>query len=238
MLRARGLTAGYGDVQVLRGVDIDVAPGEIVALVGANGAGKSTLLKCISGLLAPSAGAIQLDGRPIAGLPPARIVRLGIAHVPEGRQIFSRLTVADNLMLGAYSAFPGLTREELAARRAEVCEIFPALSRRLAHEASLLSGGQQQMLAIARGLMARPRLLLLDEPSLGLAPMVVREIFRIVRTINREEGVSVLLVEQNAAIALALADHAYLLETGRVVMSGVAAELGRDESIRRSYLGY
>ena len=236
MLSARGLTAGYGDVQVLRGVDLDVAAGEIVALVGANGAGKSTLLKCISGLLAPSAGAIRLDGRPIAGLPPARIVRLGIAHVPEGRQIFSRLSVGDNLMLGAYSARPRLTREELAARRAEVCKIFPALSPRLADEASLLSGGQQQMLAIARGLMARPRLLLLDEPSLGLAPVLVAEIFAVLRDL-RTAGVGLLMVEQNARLSLAIADRGYVLETGRVALAGTGRELARMPEVIHRYLG-
>ena len=236
MLSARGLTAGYGDVQVLRGIDIDVAPGEIVALVGANGAGKSTLLKCLSGLLAPPAGTILLDGRSIAGLPPARIVRLGIAHVPEGRQIFSRLTVADNLMLGAYSGFPRLTREQLAARRTEVCEIFPALSSRLTDEASLLSGGQQQMLAIARGLMARPRLLLLDEPSLGLAPVLVAEIFAVLRGL-RAAGVGLLIVEQNARLSLAIADRGYVLETGRIALAGTGRELARMPEVVHRYLG-
>ena len=204
MLAIRGLAAGYADVQVLRGVDLDVAPGEIVALVGANGAGKSTLLRCVSGLVAPSAGRIQLDGRPIAGLPPAEIVRLGISHVPEGRQIFSRLTVADNLMLGAYSALHRLRRADVAARIAEVCATFPALTARLGDEASLLSGGQQQMLAIARGLMTRPRLLLLDEPSLGLAPVLVAEIFAVLRTL-RSAGAGLLIVEQNARLSLAFA---------------------------------
>ena len=236
MLSARGLTAGYGDVQVLRGIDLDVAPGEIVALVGANGAGKSTLLKCISGLLAPSGGAIRLEGRSLAGLPPARIVRLGIAHVPEGRQIFSRLTVGDNLMLGAYSALRRLTRGELAARRAEVCKIFPALAPRLADEASLLSGGQQQMLAIARGLMARPRLLLLDEPSLGLAPVLVAEIFAVLRDL-RAGGVGLLIVEQNARLSLAIADRGYVLETGRIALAGTGRELARMPEVIHRYLG-
>ncbi|HKX19987.1 MAG TPA: ABC transporter ATP-binding protein [bacterium] len=236
MLSTRGLAAGYGDVQVLRGVDLDVATGEIVALVGANGAGKSTLLKCISGLLAPSAGTIRLDGRSIAGLPPARIVRLGIAHVPEGRQIFSRLTVGDNLMLGAYSALSRRTREELAARRAEVCKIFPALAPRLAVEASVLSGGQQQMLAIARGLMARPRLLLLDEPSLGLAPVLVAEIFAVLRDL-RAAGVGLLIVEQNARLSLSIADRGYVLETGRIALGGTGRELARMPEVVHRYLG-
>ncbi|HEV2439273.1 MAG TPA: ABC transporter ATP-binding protein [bacterium] len=236
MLAVRGLTAGYGDVEVLRAVDLDVAPGEIVALVGANGAGKSTLLKCISGLLAPAAGTIQLDGHSIGGLPPARIVRLGIAHVPEGRQIFSRLTVADNLMLGAYSGLRDLTREGLAARTAEVCGIFPALLPRLAQEASLLSGGQQQMLAVARGLMARPRLLMLDEPSLGLAPVLTAEIFAILRDL-RTAGVGLLIVEQNARMSLAIADRGYVLETGRVVLAGTGRDLARTPEVIHRYLG-
>jgi branched-chain amino acid transport system ATP-binding protein len=236
MLAVRGLTAGYGDAQVLRAVDLDVAPGEIVALVGANGAGKSTLLKCISGLLAPAAGTIELDGRAIAGLPPARIVPLGIAHVPEGRQIFSRLSVADNLMLGAYSVLGRLTREDLAARTAEVCGVFPALAPRLAEEASLLSGGQQQMLAIARGLMAHPRLLLLDEPSLGLAPVLVAEIFGVLRRL-REAGAGLLIVEQNARLSLAIADRGYVLETGRIVLAGTGRDLARNPEVIHRYLG-
>jgi branched-chain amino acid transport system ATP-binding protein len=236
MLTVRNLGAGYGSAQVLRGVDLDVAAGEIVAIVGANGAGKSTLLKCISGLVAPAAGTVQLDGRSIAGLAPARIVRLGIAHVPEGRQIFSRLTVADNLMLGAYSRFPGLTRADLEARQTEVCTIFPALAPRLGHEASLLSGGQQQMLAIARGLMARPRFLLLDEPSLGLAPVLVAEIFAVMRDL-RAAGVGLLMVEQNARLSLAVADRGYVLETGRIALAGTGAELARTPDVVHRYLG-
>ena len=236
MLTVRNLGAGYGSAQVLRGVDLDVAAGEIVAIVGANGAGKSTLLKRISGLVAPAAGTVQLDGRSIAGLAPARIVRLGIAHVPEGRQIFSRLTVADNLMLGAYSGFPGLTRADLEARQTEVCTIFPALAPRLGHEASLLSGGQQQMLAIARGLMARPRFLLLDEPSLGLAPVLVAEIFAVMRDL-RVAGVGLLMVEQNARLSLAVADRGYVLETGRIALAGTGAELARTPDVVHRYLG-
>ena len=234
-LAVRGLYAVYGEAQVLRGIDLEVAPGEIVALVGANGAGKSTLLKCITGLVPPSAGTIHLDGRSLAGLPPAEIVRRGVAHVPEGRQIFGRLSVADNLRLGAYSNL-GLTHADLAARTAEVCRIFPALSPRLAEEASLLSGGQQQMLAIARGLMARPRLLLLDEPSLGLAPVLVNEIFSVLRSL-REGGVGLLIVEQNARLSLAIADRGYVLETGRVVLTGTGADLARTPEVVHRYLG-
>jgi branched-chain amino acid transport system ATP-binding protein len=232
----RGLHAGYGDVEVVRGVDLDVAPGELVALVGANGAGKSTLLKCISGLVSPTSGTIRLGGQSIAGVPPARIVRLGVAHVPEGRQIFGRLSVADNLRLGAYCHLRQLAPAEVSARIDEVCRIFPSLSGRLAEEASLLSGGQQQMLAIARGLMAGPRLLLLDEPSLGLAPVLVGEIFSVLRALRRA-GVGLLLVEQNARLSLAIADRGYVLETGRVALSGTGKDLlGTPEVIHR-YLG-
>jgi branched-chain amino acid transport system ATP-binding protein len=236
MLTVRGLRAAYGDVQVLRGIDLDVAPGEIVALVGANGAGKSTLLRCISGLLGPVGGSIQFNGRSIAGLAPADIVRLGMAHVPEGRQIFSRLTVADNLMLGAYSALHRLTREDLAARINEVCEIFPALTPRLRDEASLLSGGQQQMLAIARGLMTRPSLLLLDEPSVGLAPVLVAEIFAVLRGL-RSAGAGLLIVEQNARLSLAVADRGYVVETGRVALAGTGGDLAQTPEVVRRYLG-
>ncbi len=236
VLETRGLHAGYGEVEVLRGVDLDVAPGELVALVGANGAGKSTLLKCISGLVPPTSGTIRLGHQSIAGVPPARIVRLGVAHVPEGRQVFGRLSVVDNLRLGAYCQLRQLTHAEVAARIAEVCRIFPALSGRLEEEASLLSGGQQQMLAIARGLMARPRLLLLDEPSLGLAPVLVAEIFEVLRRL-RQAGVGLLLVEQNARLGLAIADRAYVLETGRVVLSGTGKELLRTPEVIYRYLG-
>ncbi len=235
-LVVRGLRAGYGGAEVLRGIDLDAAPGTLTALIGANGAGKSTLLKCISGLVPPTSGTIRLGGQPIAGRPPADIVRCGIAHVPEGRQIFGRLTVADNLRLGAYSQLRQLRPAEVAARIEGVCEIFPVLSARLGEQASLLSGGQQQMLAIARGLMARPRLLLLDEPSLGLAPVLVGEISGVLRRL-RETGVGLLLVEQNARLSLAIADRAYVLETGRVVLSGTGEELlGAPEVIHR-YLG-
>jgi branched-chain amino acid transport system ATP-binding protein len=236
VLEVRGLHAGYGEVEVLRGVDLDVGPGELVALVGANGAGKSTLLKCISGLVPPTSGTIRLGPRSIGGVPPARIVRLGIAHVPEGRQVFGRLSVGDNLRLGAYSQLRQLTQPEIAARIDEVCRIFPALSGRLGEEAALLSGGQQQMLAIARGLMAAPRLLLLDEPSLGLAPVLVGEIFVVLRGLRRA-GVGLLLVEQNARLGLAIADRGYVLETGRVVLSGAGGELLRTPEVIHRYLG-
>ncbi|HEV2357143.1 MAG TPA: ABC transporter ATP-binding protein [bacterium] len=235
-LMVHGLRAAYGDVQVLRGLDLGVAAGEIVALIGANGAGKSTLLKCISGLIAPVSGTILLNGRSTGGLPAARIAQLGIAHVPEGRQIFGRLSVADNLMLGAYGQRRRLTPAALAARTADVCEIFPALLPRLATEASLLSGGQQQMLAIARGLMAGPAVLMIDEPSLGLAPVLVTEIFAVLRRL-RDAGAAVLIVEQNARLALAVADRGYVLETGRVVLAGTGRELARMPEVVHRYLG-
>jgi branched-chain amino acid transport system ATP-binding protein len=234
LLEARRLEAQYRWTKVLHGVDFAVEEGGITTILGANGAGKTTTLRAVCGMI-KTAGEIHFAGRRIDGRATEDIVRLGIAHVPEGRGTFVNLTVEENLRLGAYGR---RDRGALAGDFARVYQYFPVLRERRGQVAGTLSGGEQQMLAVARALMLRPRLLLLDEPSLGLAPLVVREIFRIVRTINRDERVSVLLVEQNASIALGLADHAYLLETGRVVMSGPAADLGRDESIRRSYLGY
>jgi branched-chain amino acid transport system ATP-binding protein len=234
LLEIRKLEAQYRWTKVLHGVDFAVEEGGITTILGANGAGKTTTLRAVCGMIR-TAGEVRFDGRRIDGRATEDIVRLGIAHVPEGRGTFVNLTLEENLRLGAYGR---RERGALAADFERVYQYFPVLRERRTQVAGTLSGGEQQMLAVARALMLRPRLLLLDEPSLGLAPLVVREIFRIVRAINRDEGVSVLLVEQNAAIALALADHAYLLETGRVVMSGPAADLHRDESIRRSYLGY
>ena len=234
LLEVRRLEAQYRWTKVLHGVDFAVESGGITTILGANGAGKTTTLRAVCGMI-KTAGEVHFDGRRIDGRATEDLVRLGIAHVPEGRGTFVNLTVEENLRLGAYGR---RERGALGEDFERVYQYFPVLRERSAQVAGTLSGGEQQMLAVARALMLRPRLLLLDEPSLGLAPLVVREIFRIVRTINREAGVSVLLVEQNAAIALALADHAYLLETGRVVMSGPAADLQRDESIRRSYLGY
>ena len=234
LLEVRRVEAQYRWTKVLHGVDFAVETGGITTILGANGAGKTTTLRAVCGMIKTS-GEIRFDGQRIDGRATEDIVRLGIAHVPEGRGTFVNLTVEENLRLGAYGR---RQRGGLDEDFARVYQYFPVLRERRGQVAGTLSGGEQQMLAVARALMLRPRLLLLDEPSLGLAPLVVREIFRIVRTINREEGVSVLLVEQNAAIALALADHAYLLETGRVVMSGTASALQKDESIRRSYLGY
>ena len=234
LLETERLEAQYGWTKVLHGIGFAVEAGGITTILGANGAGKTTTLRAVCGMV-KTAGEVRFDGQRIEGRATEDIVRLGIAHVPEGRGTFVNLTVEENLRLGAYGR---RERGALGADFERVYGYFPVLRERRAQVAGTLSGGEQQMLAVARALMLRPRLLLLDEPSLGLAPLVVREIFRIVRAINRDEGVSVLLVEQNAAIALALADHAYLLETGHVVMSGPAAELQRDESIRRSYLGY
>jgi branched-chain amino acid transport system ATP-binding protein len=234
LLEARNLEAAYGRTKVLHGLDFAVEEGGITTILGANGAGKTTTMRAVCGMVRTS-GEIRLAGQRIDGRTTEEIARLGVAHVPEGRGTFSQLSVEENLRLGAYGR-----REagDLAGEFDRVYEYFPVLAQRKRQIAGTLSGGEQQMLAVARGLMLRPRLLLLDEPSLGLAPMVVREIFRIVRVINREERVSVLLVEQNATMALALADHAYLLETGRVVMSGPSADLQRNDAVRRSYLGY
>jgi branched-chain amino acid transport system ATP-binding protein len=234
LLEAEELEAQYGWTKVLHGVRFSVETGGITTILGANGAGKTTTLRAVCGMVR-TGGRIRFDGQRIDGKATEDIVRLGIAHAPEGRGTFVNLTVEENLRLGAYS------RRDAARSAKELQRVyghFPILADRRRQIAGTLSGGEQQMLAVARALMSRPRLLLLDEPSLGLAPLVVREIFRIVRTINQQEGVSVLLVEQNASLALDLADHAYLLETGRVVMGGPAEALRRDDSIRRSYLGY
>jgi branched-chain amino acid transport system ATP-binding protein len=234
LLEAENLEAQYGWTKVLHGLAFAVEAGGITAILGANGAGKTTTLRAVCGMV-KTAGVVRFEGQRIDGRATEDIVRLGIAHTPEGRGTFMNLSVEENLRLGAYVR---RDRGALAGDLDRVCQYFPVLAERRRQQAGLLSGGEQQMLAVARALMSRPRLLLLDEPSLGLAPMVTREIFRIVRAINKDEGVSVLLVEQNASMALELADHAYLLETGRVVMSGPSPELQRDDSIRRSYLGY
>ncbi len=234
LLEAVGLEAHYGWTKVLHGVAFSVEEGGIATILGANGAGKTTTLRAVCGMVKTS-GEIRFDGRRIDGRATEDVVRLGIAHAPEGRGTFVNLTVEENLRLGARAR---RERSRVAADFDRIYQYFPVLKERRRQLGGTLSGGEQQMLAIARALMLRPRLLLLDEPSLGLAPLVVREIFRIVQTINRDEGVSVLLVEQNASIALSLAHQAYLLETGRVVMSGPSAELKANESVRRSYLGY
>jgi branched-chain amino acid transport system ATP-binding protein len=234
LLEARDLCAFYGATQVLFGLELSVDEGGITTLLGANGAGKTTTLRSLSGMCRTQ-GDIRFDGRPIASRATEDIVRLGIAHVPQGRGTFSRQTVEENLEIGA------MTRRGRAAIAADVERVygyFPRLKERHRQQAGTLSGGEQQMLAVGRAMMLRPRLMLLDEPSFGLAPLIVEELFGILRTLNRAEKVSMLLVEQNAALALDLADHAYLIETGRLVMTGPAQELRDDENIRRAYLGY
>jgi branched-chain amino acid transport system ATP-binding protein len=232
MLSVEGLRSGYGRIEALHGVSIDVAAGEIVSLLGANGAGKTTLLRAISGVQPISGGRIRFEGRELDGLPAHRRVALGIAQVPEGRQVFAPLSVEDNLKLGAW------TRRDasLAAELAMMYELFPLLAARRHASAGMLSGGEQQMLAISRALMAKPRLLLLDEPSMGLAPMLVEQILDTVRRL-KQSGLTVLLVEQNARAALAIADRAYVVETGRIVASGSATELLADERVQAAYLG-
>jgi branched-chain amino acid transport system ATP-binding protein len=234
MLEVRGLHAYYGQSEALHGLDFGLDEGGIVTLLGANGAGKTTTLRALCGMVRTS-GEIRFDGKPIAGRATEEVVRLGIAHVPEGRGTFVRLTVEENLQLGAMAR---RDRAQIARDLEAVYGHFPRLRERRAQQAGTLSGGEQQMLAVGRALMLRPKLMLLDEPSFGLAPLVVEELFAILGEVNRELGVAMLIVEQNAALALELAEHAYLLETGRVVMDGPAAVIGADESIRRAYLGY
>lgn len=235
MLRIRNLSASYGPVTALSGVTLHVREGEIVALIGANGAGKTTLLNAIAGLVRRE-GEITLKGRSLMGVAPEELVSLGVALVPEGRQLFAPLSVADNLLLGAYRRHRRVPAAEIEADRERVFQLFPRLKERLEQPAGTMSGGEQQMLAIARALMARPRLLLLDEPSLGLAPIVVETIMATLARL-REEGLTVLLVEQNARAALKIADRAYVLETGRIILSGAARELLADRQVTRAYLG-
>jgi len=233
LLEVSGLDVHYGGIHALKGVSFTVEEGKIVALIGANGAGKTTTLRAISGLLKPSRGSILFNGRPIQGLAAHTIVEYGLAHVPEGRGIFANLTVDENLQLGAY------LRNDAAAvarDRDRALELFPRIRERLGQNAGTLSGGEQQMLAIARALLTRPRLLLLDEPSLGLAPQMVQLIFKIIKTIVGE-GTTILLVEQNAHMALGIAAAGHVLEGGTLVTSGPAAELARDDKIRKAYLG-
>ena len=234
ILEVRGLHAQYGATRVLHGIDFSVEEGGITTILGANGAGKTTTLRAVCGMV-KTQGEITLDGTRIEGKATESIVRLGVAHVPDGRGTFVNLSVEENLRLGAYTRSD---KTEVAADFERMFGYFPRLKERYRQQAGLLSGGEQQMLAVSRALMLRPRLLLLDEPSFGLAPRIVQELFEIFRAINKESRVSMLLVEQNAALALKLADTAYLLETGRVVISGTADAIRSDEAIRRSYLGY
>jgi branched-chain amino acid transport system ATP-binding protein len=234
ILEVRGLRAAYVDVQALHGLDFSLEEGGVTTLLGANGAGKTTTLRALCGMVRTS-GDIMFAGRRITGWSTEDIVRLGIAHVPQGRGTFVRVTVEENLQLGA------MTRRDRAGIAGDMERIygyFPILKKRRLQQAGTLSGGEQQMLAVGRALMLRPRLMLLDEPSFGLAPLVIRELFDILAGINREEGVSMLVVEQNAALALALADRAYLIETGRIVMSGPTRDIRENDDVRRCYLGY
>ena len=233
LLTVHNLSVYYGAIQALRDVSFYVPEGEIVSLVGANGAGKSTILRAISGVVRPSAGSIVHDGKPIGELPPHRIARMGIAHVPEGRGVFANMSVRENLEMGAYTR---TSRKEVAESFRRVFDLFPRLAERVGQLAGTLSGGEQQMLAIGRGLVQRPDLLLLDEPSMGLSPLLVSEIFRMIVEINRA-GTTILLVEQNASMALAVADRAYVLEAGEIALEGKASELREDPKVRAAYLG-
>ena len=234
VLEVRGLEASYGDLQVLRGLTFEVLKGGVTALLGANGAGKTTTLRALCGMVRRR-GEILFEGRNVERMPTEDIVRLGIAHVPEGRGTFGSLSTEENLQLGAMTR----TANGGIAEDVERCfHYFPILKERRSQQAGTLSGGEQQMLAIARALMLRPKLMLLDEPSFGLAPMIVRQIFDILAELKRDSGVSMMIVEQNASLALELADHAYLIETGTIVMSGEARAIADDESVRAAYLGY
>ena len=235
LLKVEGLTAGYGPVKVLEGIDIEVGEGQIVVMLGANGAGKTTTLRALSGVI-PRGGAVQFDGTDITKAGPEVIVRAGVAQVPQGRGTFPELSVEDNLHAGAYVLHGGSS--SVHADIAKWFEVFPRLAERRNQRAGSLSGGEQQMLAIARALMSRPKLLLCDEPSLGLAPLITQELFRVIERLNKEEGLAVLLVEQNANLAMHMATHVYLLETGRIVASGSAVELSADDTIRKAYLGF
>ena len=234
MLELKNLQAGYGQMKVLHGVDLTISDGEIVALLGSNGAGKSTLNNNLSGIYKPTGGQILFEGQDITGMRSESVVDLGIVQVPEGRRIFPNMSIRENLELGSYRRGKKSRTENIE----KVIAIFPRLKERRAQQAGTLSGGEQQMLAVGRAMMLRPRIMLLDEPSFGLAPLIVEELFNILRTINEKEKVSMLLVEQNATLALNLADHAYLLETGNVVISGTSEEIAADEGVRKSYLGY
>lgn len=234
ILRLANIESRYGPITAIRGISLDLMGGQIVTVLGANGAGKTTILKTISGVIAPQMGTIAFEGRQIAGMEPDKVVRLGISHVPEGREVFPLLSVYDNLRMGAF-----IRRDQRAVAEdlEKVFDYFPVLRERRNQPAGQLSGGQQQMLAISRALMSRPRVLLLDEPSLGLSPLLVKEIFAIIRRLNAEDGVSILLVEQNARIALETAHYGYVLEVGRIVMHDRCSVLARSAQVRESYLG-
>jgi branched-chain amino acid transport system ATP-binding protein len=238
MLKIKNINAYYGKVHALKNVSLHLNRGEIVTLIGANGAGKTTLLNTLSAIIPVASGEILLEGRAVAGLAADRIVSLGLSQVPEGRQVFNPLTVEENLELGAYLRYraSGL-RGEIAADLERMFQMFPRLKERRRQAAGTLSGGEQQMLAIGRALMARPKLLLLDEPSMGLAPLVVQDIFRVIERLRSEQGTTILLVEQNARAALKVADRGYVLETGKVILEGIASELLENKDVQRAYLG-
>jgi branched-chain amino acid transport system ATP-binding protein len=238
MLIVKDLYAGYGLSEVLVGTSLTVKAGTVVALIGANGAGKTTTMRAISGLIAPTRGEVLLDGRPVQGLGAARVARLGLAHSPEGRKVFAPLSAEDNLLLGAFPWLPRFFgyRKKAAPDLERVYDLFPRLAERRLQLAGTLSGGEQQMLAIGRALMARPKVMLLDEPSMGLAPVIVQEVFRTIKRL-KAEGMTMLLVEQFARAALEVADHAYVMERGRIAVEGTPAELSRDERVLAAYLG-
>jgi branched-chain amino acid transport system ATP-binding protein len=233
LLEVKDLAVAYGGIAAVKGIALEAGAGQVVSLIGANGAGKTTTLRALSGLLKARAGSVRFEGAELLNAPAHRIARLGIAHVPEGRQVFAEMTVAENLRMGAYLCRDG---HEIAQRRERVLARFPRLSERLDQLAGLMSGGEQQMLAMGRALMARPKLLLLDEPSMGLAPLFVEEIFRIIAELKRE-GQAILLVEQNASAALDISDYAYVLENGQIRLSGPAAEIARNPEVAAAYLG-
>lgn len=233
LLEAKDLQVYYGMINAIKGVSFEINEGEIVSLIGANGAGKTTILHTVTGLISPKSGSVYLDGVNITKVPAHKIVYMGMAHVPEGRRIFQQLTVLQNLKLGAYSR---KDKENIAADMDYVFECFPRLKERRSQTAGTLSGGEQQMLAIGRALMANPKIIVMDEPSMGLSPLLVKEVFSIIETLNKK-GITILLVEQNAKMALSIADRAYVLETGKITMSGKASELLNDERVRKAYLG-
>lgn len=238
MLRVQDLHAGYGASQVLNGVNLEVKPGTVVALIGANGAGKTTTMRAISGLIHPTQGQVTLDGKPVTDLGAAQIARLGLAHSPEGRKVFGPLTVEDNLLLGAYTRLPRFLGYRGHAQKGldRVYELFPRLRERRTQQSGTLSGGEQQMLAIGRALMADPKVVLLDEPSMGLAPVIVQEVFNTIRQL-KESGITLLLVEQFARSALEVADYAYVMDRGHVAVEGTPAELNQNEKVLAAYLG-
>ena len=233
LLKVENLTTSYGKIEALKGIDLSVEQGEIVTLVGANGAGKSTTLKTLSGQIQPRTGTVEFDGKSIVGMPAFKVAAAGVVQVPEGRRIFSRMTVTENLEMGAYLR---KDKAQIQAAQDRVFELFPRLAERAGQKGGTLSGGEQQMLAMGRGLMAEPKLLMLDEPSMGLAPVIVETIFEIIEQLNKE-GITILLVEQNAHLALSVADRGYVLETGSIKLKGTGKELLANEEVRKAYLG-